>query len=76
MKFNIQKADVEQIKAQFPITGPVPGWFFRMEEISNNVYRVEGTDLFGRTVSRDGIGPASLLEKCFKDAEKIQCQSK
>ncbi|QRN84087.1 hypothetical protein JR338_04905 [Chloroflexota bacterium] len=55
----------------FPIKGKVDGWAFRIDEISQGYYRVEGMDRYGRIVSRDGIDPDELLEQCVNDVKKI-----
>jgi hypothetical protein len=39
----------------YPITGIVEGWFFKIDELSHSYYRVIGIDRFGRSVGRDGI---------------------
>jgi len=76
MKSPISKLNEVQIKSQFPIVGSTPGWFFKIEEVANGVYRAEGTDLYGRAISCDGHNPDSLLERCNKDASEIQAQIK
>ncbi len=60
----------------FPITGVVEGWFFRQTEVSPGAYLVEGTDLWGRTVSRLGGDPDELLALCGADAKDINEASK
>ena len=62
----------EHLKAKYPIADLVDGWHFLVDEINNSVYRVEGIDLNGRTVSREGSDPAFLLEKCAQDAEQLK----
>jgi hypothetical protein len=37
---------------EYPIDGRVPGWYFRVREVSNGCYVVEGSDVYGRTISR------------------------
>ena len=74
MKARIRIANEEQIKAQYPISGLVTGWFFKQEEFSPGGWRVIGTDLFGRIVSREGSDPKTLLHACIKDAEAIQSE--
>ena len=70
MKARIRIANEEQIKAQYPISGLVTGWFFKQEEFSPGGWRVIGTDLFGRIVSREG----SDQKLCFMPALKMQKQ--
>jgi hypothetical protein len=45
-------------------------------EVSPGAYLVEGTDLWGRTVSRTGGDPDSLLDECAADAKQINQQVK
>jgi hypothetical protein len=71
MKTPIEKLSEEAVRCQFPVTSRVPGWFFRVNEVSAGVYRVEGTDLWGRQVSRTGTDPDELLEACAVDADGI-----
>ena len=49
----------------------LPGWFFRLEETSAGVYRVEGVDEWGRAVTRSGTDPETLLSDCEGDARTI-----
>jgi hypothetical protein len=58
------------IGADYPIAGLYEGWFFRHREIAVGKYLVEGTDLWGFTVSRQGADPAALLDECVRDAHK------
>ena len=60
-----------EAKGRYPIADRVPGWFFRVEEISAGAWRVEGTDLDGRTVARTGSDPHELLAECCEDARKV-----
>jgi hypothetical protein len=61
----------EELKS-YPIANILEGWFFRVREISYGVYRVEGTDRWGRTVSRTGEKPKELISACANDAsEKV-----
>jgi hypothetical protein len=59
---------------EYPIRNLTDGWFFRVIEISPNIYRVEGIDRFGRSVSRTGteIELDSLLKLCAQDAQQIK----
>ena len=71
MKAAIQRLDSLEIRKTYPIQDKVIGWFFRTEETSNGVYEVEGTDLYGRKVSRNGTDPDLLLDRCAGDAREI-----
>lgn len=47
------------------------GWSFHINEISNGYYRVEGWDRVGHVISRDGLNPDELIEKCKDDIREI-----
>jgi hypothetical protein len=70
-RHTVQRRDPAAVRAEFPIAGVVNGWFFRSKEVSPGVYRVDGTDLWGRVVSRSGIDPDALLAECAADAREI-----
>jgi hypothetical protein len=72
----VHKKDPAQVIAEFPITGLVDGWFFKQHEVSNGAYLVEGTDLWGRKVSRSGGDPDTLLNECASDAKLISRRRK
>lgn len=67
----VHRKDRAQVARGYPIAGRVEGWFFRQRETSSGAYRVEGTDLWGRTVSRQGGDPHELLSQCMMDAKRI-----
>ena len=68
MKKTVEKLSEEEVLRRFPVAGRMPGWFFRVDEISAGVYRVEGTDLWGRRVSRTGTDSDELLASCATEA--------
>lgn len=72
MKTRIRKLSEAEILEDFPIRGKTPGWFFRMEEVSNGAWIVEGSDLWGRRVSRGGGDPDDMLAACEEDAAEIE----
>ena len=72
MKIPVEKLSEEAVRREYPFTASVPGWFFRLSEVSAGVYRAEGTDLWGRRVSRTGTDPDELLASCAVDAEDIE----
>lgn len=72
----VRQKDPAEVQNAFPITGVVEGWFFRQTEVSPGAYLVEGTDLWGRTVSRVGGDPDELLALCGADAKHINEESK
>ena len=72
----VQQKDPTEVQNAFPITGVVDGWFFRQTEVSAGAYVVEGTDLWGRMVSRFGGDPDELLILCAEDAKRINEEAK
>jgi hypothetical protein len=76
MKSKIRQLDEEEIIRNYPITGKLNGWYFRSSETSPHTYTVEGTDKWGRKVSRIGENPDDLLKRCIEDAKQISEQIK
>ena len=54
-----------------PINDLVEGWSFSIDEVSSNVYKVDGRDRHGHHVSSYGIDPEKVLNQCVKDARRI-----
>jgi hypothetical protein len=52
--------------------GSLPGWVFRVEEVSAGVFEVSARGPGGRSVSRKGTDPDGLLEKCEEDAQGME----
>lgn len=61
-----------RIRRDFPLDDLVPGWFFRVDEVSAGVYVAEGNDLQGRTVSKQGFDAEALLRACVQYAQRLQ----
>ena len=61
MKREIRKFTESEILRDFPIAGELDGWFFRSKETSNNVWEVEGSDLWGRKVYCQGNSLNELI---------------
>lgn len=76
MNTKVREMDYEEISRLYPIIGKLDGWFFRSKETSPYSYTVEGTDRWGRKVSRMGNDPARLLDQCIEDAKNIKKQLK
>ncbi len=72
MKHPIQALSESEVVRNFPKRGRTAGWYFRTDEVSAGVYKVEGADLWGRMVSRTGTNPDELLAACEQDAEGIR----
>ena len=66
MKRPIAHRTNEEIR-NYPIDNIIEGWFFRIDELSQGYYRVEGVDQLGHNISRDGIDPDQLLSVCKAD---------
>ena len=58
----------------YPTANLVKGWYFQVRESSPGGYIVDGTDLYGRKVSRMGADPDNLLKQCASDANEIASQ--
>ncbi len=73
-KRSIQPRSPEEMRSVYPIDGQVDGWYFRRAETSNGAWLVEGSDAWGRKVSRSGSDPDVLLNECISDARRIVAQ--
>jgi hypothetical protein len=72
----VAKRDASDVQRDYPIADSLPGWFFRIREVSNGAWIVEGTDLWGRQVSDSGSDEQTLLNSCIAAAERINAQLK
>ena len=70
MEKHVRKLTDEELKG-YPIRDLVEKWFFRVDEVSQGFYQVEGIDRWGRKVSRTGIDPEHLLSLCKRDIEEM-----
>jgi hypothetical protein len=61
MKSKIEKLSDDFLTA-YPIKDIVESWHFKIVEVSNGVYEIEGIDYWNRRVSRKGINPDELLK--------------
>ena len=50
----------------------LPGWVFRVEEVSASVFEVSARGPGGRSASRQGTDPDRLIEKCEEDARGME----
>jgi hypothetical protein len=71
MQKRVQKL-TENDLVKYPIRDLIDGWFFRVDEVSQGYYQVEGIDRWGRTISRMGIDPVLLLSLCKSDVEEMK----
>lgn len=77
MKRAVATATREELLRSFPIEdAAAPGWYFRIEEVSNGVLRVAGRDAYGRAVSRQGSDEVALLRQAVADAADIISQTR
>jgi hypothetical protein len=74
MKKSVRKIDECALRTTHPIVDRLPGWFFRVTEICQGAYRVDGTDAWGRAVSAQGEDPDALLVQAIEAARAIQRQ--
>jgi hypothetical protein len=72
MKREIAKLDATVVAQQFPLQGLLPGWFFRVREVSPGAYVAEGTDLWGCLVSHQGSEPERLVQLCVASARDLE----
>lgn len=49
----------------------IEGWKFRVEEVSSNIYRVDGEDTNGYTAYGVGIDPDVAFDDCIKKVKRI-----
>lgn len=70
-KREVARLSEDATRRAYPITGTVPGWYFRAVEASAGVWRVEGTDLWGRRVERTGTDLDELFARCREDAAAV-----
>jgi hypothetical protein len=71
MKSEVQQLNPTKIVEDFPVTGIVEGWYFRLEEVPPGAWRADGTDLFGRRASYNSSDPVEALSKCKEYAVSI-----
>jgi hypothetical protein len=72
MKALVKPVPEDKLRRDFPLAGMIPGWFFRVQEISPGAYRVDGTNVWGCLVSRTGSDRDAILKLCVTDALTIQ----
>ncbi len=74
MKLAVRCLTRAELLTDFPIDELVPGWFFRVREISNNAWQADGSDQWGRKVSCQGNDYQSVLDECAQQAGVINVQ--
>ena len=71
MKKEIEKIPESEILKKYPISNKLDGWYFSLTEVSNNVWEVKGSDLWGRKVQNSGIDPELILREAVKSAKEL-----
>ena len=71
MKRPLEKQTEADLMARYPRKGKTSGWYFRIDEVSNGVWQVQGSDQWGRSVSHTGSDPDVVLAECERDAAEI-----
>jgi hypothetical protein len=54
------------------LTDLLDGWTFRVEEVSSNMYRIDGWDSLAHRVSHFGTRPVAVLQECIRRARRIK----
>jgi hypothetical protein len=70
----VARRNPDEVRQTHPISGYALGWFFRGEEQSNNVWRIDGTYLWGHTVSTVDCDYDRALKWCVAQREHINAQ--
>ncbi len=76
MKKQIKQIPETELLEKYPIKGRTNGWYYCVNEVSNNVYRIEGIDCWGRKVSMQGLDPDKLIEEAEREALRINIEAK
>lgn len=77
MKARVSALSRKQMIREYPIEGLVDGWYFRIEESGAGNFLVEGKDVWGRVISRRGVGDSErTLQECVREARQIQTASR
>jgi hypothetical protein len=71
MKRLVEKQSEADLMVRYPRKGKTSGWYFRIEEVSNGVWQVEGSDQWERRVSHTGFDPDVFLANCERDAAEL-----
>lgn len=64
MKKNVRRSSEETILTTHPMRSRIEGWFFRLTEVSEGHFVVDGTDLWGRTISTNGWDVDTMIAEC------------
>ena len=74
MSDRTREALADSLRQTYLIDDRLPDWFFRIDEVANNAYRAEGTDLWGRTAGTVDRNDERALDRCVEEARAIRAQ--
>ena len=60
----MSKPDFTELVITHPIKDIIVGWFFKVDEVTNGYYLVEGMNIEGNVISRMGPNPDKLFIAC------------
>jgi hypothetical protein len=69
MKKVIRPLTIDQLMQTHPRKSQREGWRIRIEEMSNEFYKVEAKDVYGRVISKTGNDPDKLVIEVEKEIE-------
>ena len=72
MKIQIAEKSERELVREYPVRGATAGWFYRLTEVSNGYWKLEGSDRWGRKISLDGIDADELLKQAELEASKFE----
>lgn len=68
----VTPASHREMIRRYPITGLAEGWYFRQEEVSAGCFVVEGSDVYGRRISLQGVvDPDAAMAECIQSAQAM-----
>ncbi len=71
MKQLVNPKSTEELLAGYPRGELLPGWYFRVEEVSAGHYHAEASDRWAHKVSLHGSNPDLLLTQCVESARVL-----
>lgn len=69
MKKVIRPLTIDQLIRTHPRKSQREGWYIRIEEMSNEAYKAEAKDVYGRVISKTGYDPDKLVIEVEKEIE-------
>ena len=71
MKISVKPTSKEQMLNEHSFMSEVDNWYYSIDEISANCFKLTGQDIFGRKIKDQGDNPKNLLAKFQKKATEI-----